>query len=115
MPQVEVIINGRGYRIACEEGQEKHLSGLAAYVDGRVAEMVASTGQIGDARLLVMVSLLVADELSEARGLLSEAGLAPRGEGSPAVPPHDRDAGLAERIEAIAERIESVAAALERA
>ena len=111
MPQVEVIINGRGYRIACEEGQEKHLSGLAAYVDGRVAEMVASTGQIGDARLLVMVSLLVADELSEARGLLSEAGLAPRGEGSP----HDRDAGLAERIEAIAERIESVAAALERA
>ncbi len=115
MPQVEVTINGRRYQIACEEGQEDHLSGLAGYLDDRVRELVAAIGQVGDARLLVMSNLLVADELSEAYSILSKAGLQPRREGSPAARMDARDAGLAERIESLAERIEGVAAALEQA
>ncbi len=115
MPQVDVTINGRNYRIACEKGQEDHLSKLAGYVDDRVQELVAAIGQVGDTRLLVMTSLLVADELSEAYSMLSEAGLGPREEGAPAISIRERDAAVAERIEAIAERIESVAAELERA
>ena len=65
MAQVSITINGRGYQIACDDGQEEHLRRLAAYVDRRVAELVAAMGQIGDQRLLVMASLLVADELSD--------------------------------------------------
>ena len=65
MAQVTVVINNRKYDIACDDGQEKHLTNLAQYVDGKVSDLVASVGQVGDARLLVMTSLLVADELSD--------------------------------------------------
>ena len=58
MPQVDVLINGRRYQIACDKGQEEHLSQLAEYVDKRVQGLVGSVGQVGDARLLVMISLV---------------------------------------------------------
>ena len=73
MPQVDVHVNGRRYQIACDEGQEEHLTQLAEYVDKRVQELVGAVGQVGDARLLVMTSLLVADELSEAYSTLEES------------------------------------------
>ena len=112
MPQVDVTINGRHYQIACDDGQEEHLSRLAGYVDDRVQELVAAVGQVGDTRLLVMTSLLVADELSEAYTTLSEAGLGPPEEGTPAITIHQRDSAVAERIEAMADRIENIAEAL---
>ena len=65
MSQVTVTINGRKYDISCDNGEEAHLTQLAEYVDRRVDELVAKVGQVGDARLLVMTSLLCADELSE--------------------------------------------------
>ena len=65
MAQVTVTINGRKYDISCDNGEEAHLTQLAEYVDRRVHELVAKVGQVGDARLLVMTSLLCADELSE--------------------------------------------------
>lgn len=65
MSQITVVINNRKYEIACDDGQEKHLTNLAQYVDGKVNDLVSSVGQVGDARLLVMTSLLIADELSD--------------------------------------------------
>jgi cell division protein ZapA len=65
MSQVTVTINGRKYDISCDNGEEAHLTQLAEYVDRRVGELVTKVGQVGDARLLVMTSLLCADELSE--------------------------------------------------
>ena len=65
MAQIAVTINDRKYEIACDDGQEAHLTRLAQYVDRRVSELITAVGQVGDARLLVMASLLVADELSE--------------------------------------------------
>lgn len=114
MPQVDVTINGRHYQIACDEGQEAHLAQLASYVDDRVQELVAAIGQVGDARLLVMTSLLVADELSEAYATLTEAGLGPRTDGLGPISIGDREDAIAARIEQMAERIESIAAGLER-
>ena len=69
MAQVDVAINGRSYQIACDDGQEAHLSQLGQYVDKRVRELVSAVGQIGDSRLLVMASLLIADELASERPL----------------------------------------------
>ena len=57
MGQLAITVNGRSYPIACEEGQEKHLAELGAYVDKRVKDLVASVGQVGDTRLLVMAGL----------------------------------------------------------
>ncbi len=65
MAQLDVNINGRSYRVACDDGQEDHLRQLAEYVDRQVMELVGSVGQVGEARLLVMACLLIADDLSE--------------------------------------------------
>ena len=81
---------------------EDHLRQLAEYVDRRVMELVESVGQIGEARLVVMVSLLIADELSESFASL-EAG------------DPEAEEKLAQATESVAERIETIAAGLEAA
>ncbi len=96
MAQVEVTINGRGYTVACEAGQEGHLAKLAATLDTHVTELAGAVGQLGDARLLVMAGLLLADELEEARG---SHVTAPAGD-------EDRHA---EAIESLAGRLEAIA------
>jgi len=65
MAQVTVHINSRSYSLACEEGEQDHLRELAQYLDGHVNDLKSRFGQIGDARLLVMASLMIADQFSE--------------------------------------------------
>ncbi|RYX86996.1 MAG: cell division protein ZapA [Bradyrhizobiaceae bacterium] len=66
MTHVNVTINGRQYRMACEEGQETRLLRLADSLESRVANLRGKFGEIGDARLTVMAALMVADELVDA-------------------------------------------------
>lgn len=119
MGQVSITVNGRVYDVACDDGQETHLQRLGAYLDGKVGELVASVGQAGDARLLVMASLLIADELSEVYAELAQArdGLAAgeaaasaQGEAVLAV-----EDSLVESLESLAQRVEDIAGRLERA
>ncbi|MBO0904025.1 cell division protein ZapA [Jiella sonneratiae] len=72
MPQIVVTIDGKTYRMACAEGEEKHLETLAADVDGKIAELRQSFGQIGDLRLTVMAAIMATDQLHEARRRLNE-------------------------------------------
>ena len=65
MGQVSVSINNRQYRMACEDGQEEHLTRLAQELDRRIAKLRSDFGEIGDMRLTVMAALIVGDELSE--------------------------------------------------
>jgi cell division protein ZapA len=65
MGQVSVTINGRQYRMACDDGQEDHLTRLAEDLDQRIEQLRTDFGEIGDMRLTVMAALIVADELSE--------------------------------------------------
>ena len=110
MAQVSLTINGRKYQIACDNGQEAHLSRLGAYVDKRVNELAAAVGQIGDARLLVMVSLLVADELSDAYAKMEVLRAADK----EAAARLEAEETLGANIEQLALRIESIAEALEQ-
>lgn len=71
MGQVSVTLNGRTYRLRCEDGEEQRLFALAEHVREKVDRLVNDFGQIGDDRLLLMASLLVTDELFEARERLS--------------------------------------------
>src|SRR5262249_14826162 len=66
MGQVSVTINGRQYRMACEDGQESHLMRLAKDLDLRIEELRARFGEVGALRLTVMAALTIADELTEA-------------------------------------------------
>src|SRR5690606_19652722 len=59
--------NGRQYRMACEEGQEARLVGLARDLDARIADLRGKFGEIGDQRLEVMSALTIADELLDAQ------------------------------------------------
>ena len=66
MNHVNVTINGRQFRMACEEGQEAHLLKLADSLESRIQGLRGKFGEIGDARLTVMAALTVCDELLEA-------------------------------------------------
>jgi cell division protein ZapA len=76
MNHINVTINGRQYRMACEEGQEVRLLKLAETFEQRIATLRGKFGEIGDARLTVMAALTVCDELIDAstriRGLEEE-------------------------------------------
>lgn len=111
MAHVTVSINGRQYQVACDDGQEAHLARLGKYVDNRVSELVAAVGQVGDARLLVMVSLLLADELSDAYSEIETVKT--KSEGAARI--LETEERIASTIENIAARIETVAAGLEEA
>jgi cell division protein ZapA len=66
MSQVSVTLNGRQFRMACEDGQEGHLMNLARELDNRISGLRSKFGEIGDTRLTVMAAITVADELAEA-------------------------------------------------
>ncbi len=65
MGSVNVTINDRQFRIACEDGQEQHLEKLAADFDALINDLRGRIGEVGDARLTIMAALTVADDLSE--------------------------------------------------
>lgn len=65
MASVSVTINGKTYRMACDEGQEAHLVSLAEKLDSYAGQLKGSFGEIGDQRLTVMAGIMVTDELVE--------------------------------------------------
>ncbi len=118
MAQVTVRINGYAYTVGCEDGQEAHLLAMAEQVEGRINSIRALGGQSGEARLLVLAGLLMADELHD-RGVelarLRAAPPAPSDAGAPAVAARDaaREAESAERLRRLALRAEEIAVSLE--
>ena len=104
MAHVELEINERKYKIACDNGQEAHLKKLGDYLEERVQELVTSIGQVGDSRLLVMASLLITDELLENNTKLEASGV-----GDGVAEQAERDEKLSLAIEGLAKRIERVA------
>lgn len=74
MAQVTISVMGRTYRMACEDGQEDHLSGLAAGFEKIIDELRGSFGEIGDQRLMVMAAILIMDRLRDAEERLERAG-----------------------------------------
>jgi cell division protein ZapA len=72
LSKVNVKINGRDYKVSCDDGEEERLVQLGRTLDDRVKKIIAVAGQIGEARLLVMVSLMLADELSDVYSELEE-------------------------------------------
>ncbi|HWT56431.1 MAG TPA: cell division protein ZapA [Rhizobium sp.] len=65
MAQVTVTIDGKAYRMACEEGQEDHLTDLATRFDRYVGHLKGQFGEIGDLRITVMAGIMIMDEIAE--------------------------------------------------
>lgn len=126
MGSVSVSINGRQFRIGCEDGQEQHIAKLAADFDALIDDLRGRVGEVGDARLTVMAALTVADELSEATRKLRalESEIAALNETRLASADHARATqeavvaafnAAAERLENIARKLNSAAAGPEMA
>lgn len=91
MGKVSVEIGGRSYPLSCRDGDEPHLRELAADIAEKAERLTGQLGQMTEARLLLMASLMIADELHEARkGNFSTA------------PPDPRLEALVARAEALA-------------
>ena len=78
MSQISVTIDGRKYRLACNEGEEARLELLAGMIDEKIGEMRSSFGEIGDQRLVIMAALTLADSLTEARKRRRPSASAPK-------------------------------------
>jgi cell division protein ZapA len=107
MAQVTITINGRNYPVACSEGEEQRTEELGRYVDAKVRTFVRELGQIGETRLMVLASLVLADELADA--------LAGAGQPMQISGPGPDEARAAAGIDTLAQRIEAIAAQLETA
>jgi cell division protein ZapA len=73
MAQVTIRINGYAYTVGCEDGQETHLEQMALDIEQRIASIKSIGGQSGEARLLMLAALLLADELHDMRSAQSAA------------------------------------------
>jgi cell division protein ZapA len=110
MGQVTVTLNGRTYRLECGEGEESHLVELAEYLGTHVDAMRRKFGQVGDDRLILMASLVVADELWELRRQVQEMKTAlaeaRRDRSAADESAKNLQADLAARVSAAADRLE---------
>jgi len=101
MAEVDLIIAGRPYRVACRTGEEDNLRAAARMVDAKSREALAGLGSLSEARQLLFAGLLLADQIIEDGGAVASA------------PSPGPDPQLAERAERLAMRLESLADALE--
>ncbi|NBC32246.1 MAG: cell division protein ZapA [Alphaproteobacteria bacterium] len=104
MPEVEVVLNNRTYPILCGEGEEERVREVAAVIDARLAQVKAVAPRTDEAHLLVLVSLLLGDELLDAKAAA----------GGPDTPQTGRlqtgdDEAVAEAIAALADRVDALA------
>jgi cell division protein ZapA len=107
MGQVVVKVNGREFPLSCADGQEPRIRRLAQYVDAKVGEFTKLVGQVGEARLILLAAITIADELSDANEALQQERNRARASGG------GGDSGAAAGIRSMAERIESIAARIE--
>ncbi len=116
MAQVTVTIDGKQYRMACDEGQEEHLMELASRFDRYVLHLKGSFGEIGDQRLTVMAGIMIMDELNElqkrVRGMESEIATLRKTRDDALVKADKNDAALTGALSTLAERMEGLAARL---
>ena len=104
MAQVTLRINGYSYLVGCEDGQEGHLKAMGEAVQSRI-DSIKTLGQTGEARLLMLAALLLADELHDKDAAVQSHRPAP-----PAIDP-----AFDAAVKRLAIKAEEIAEALERA
>jgi cell division protein ZapA len=120
MRRVDFTLNGRSHSLNCEDGQERRVSELAAYIDTRMREITGGAGG-NDVQNLLVTCMVLADELQDARAELQRRGsglavvpsLSQPAAPAPVARPAE-DAVVIAAVDGLAKRIEDIAARLER-
>jgi len=73
MPQVEIIIGGRSFEVACQAGEEPYLESAAQMLDAEASALSAQIGRMPEARMLLMAGLMLADKTAGLEDRLREA------------------------------------------
>ena len=102
MAEIDIIIAGRPYKVACRDGEEETLRTAARLVDAKSREALAGLGALSEARQLLFAGLLLADQLIDHRP-----------DAAPAAEPAGPDPEISTRAERLAQRLESLADSLE--
>ena len=123
MAVLTIGICGRSYEIACEDGQQDHILGLAQEVDRRGQDVLRQVGQVGEGRLLAMLCLVLQDEIAELKARPAPVPAAPADASDTAREAKvaiiddmaELDGQVAERLEALASQVEAIADRLAKA
>ena len=65
MADVEISINNRSYRISCKDGEEDRIKGLATLLNKQIIQLADKIGQLGEARMILLASLILLDKSDE--------------------------------------------------
>ncbi len=118
MAQVTVTINGRNYRMACDDGEEDRLLGLGERFNETIGQLKGGFGEIGDQRLTVMAGIMMVDQLSEAerriKGLEGELASLRESRAATVDRLEESENTIVERVDEAAGRIEELAQSLNR-
>ena len=104
MARVDIMINGRPYPIACDDGQEDRVRDMAAFVDDQLGRLRSTAGSASDMHLMIMVSLMLADQLFDTAGNMRQTPPPP-----PTPRPSADDPALAARLGKLADVVEGLA------
>ena len=123
MPQVEIVIGGRTFEVACQEGEESYLQSASAMLDAEASHLSEQIGRMPEARMLLMAGLMLADrtagledkvkqleaETAQMRAQIDTMQAEPVRVEVPVVPAAVTDAlaEIAARAEALAEQVEA--------
>lgn len=114
MAQVALDINGRRYELACDDGQEERLRRVGHFVDQRVRALARAVGSVSENRLLLMTSIMLADEMVDVTeghppgDTLGQTGMPREAAATPA-----EDEAAAAALESLAARLERIAERLQ--
>ena len=65
MAEVDITINERSYRISCKDGEEERIKYLSAIINNQVLKLSEKIGQLGEARMILLASLVLLDKSEE--------------------------------------------------
>ena len=65
MAEVDITINGRSYRISCKDGEEERIRSLSLLINNQVQKLSEKIGQLGEARMILLASLVLLDKSDE--------------------------------------------------
>lgn len=111
MAEVNISINGRKFGIACDDGQEQRVADLAAFVDSRLKEIMKAGGGSNESHLLVLTSIVMADELFDMRDAAANGNQAQLG-GLQIT--QDDEGQIVSAIDQMASRIDAIAGNLQK-
>jgi cell division protein ZapA len=73
MPQIEIVVGGRSFEVACQPGEESFLRAAADLLDAEASAISELIGRMPEARMLLMAGLMLADKAAGLEDRLQEA------------------------------------------